>query len=69
MARILKITQIGARFVVECPNGRINILNERSLKINLKHVFFMESREIADIVSMLSDDGWTNNTVKINLIA
>lgn len=69
MERTLKITQINDKYVVESPSGRVNILNLKSLKWNLKHVFGLTGQDVLAIVVSLSDDGVTNHTVEINLEA
>lgn len=43
---MLKITQINKRYVVDCADGRIHILNEKALKWNLKHVFGFTKAQI-----------------------
>jgi hypothetical protein len=53
----MKITQVNNRFVVETVEGRLHILNEKSLRWNLKRVFGRNAAEVAKIVMILKDVG------------
>jgi hypothetical protein len=54
--KTLKITAIGSRFAVESSDGRLNILNERSLKWNLKHVFGFTGEEVLTVMVLLGEE-------------
>jgi hypothetical protein len=61
--KTIKITAIGARFVVESQDGRINILNERSLKWNLKHMFGFTGEEVLTVMVLLGQESTGNERV------
>jgi hypothetical protein len=53
----MKITMVGNRFVVETDAGRLHVLNEKSLRWNLKRVFGYTALQAAAIVKELSEVG------------
>lgn len=50
----MTITQVGSRYCVETKAGRLHVLNEKSLKWNLKHVFKMNAKQISAVFEVLS---------------
>lgn len=53
----MKITQVNTRYVVETADGKVHVLNQHSLRWNLKHVFGKSMTEIAIILGELSVNG------------
>lgn len=51
------ITQIGSRFVVESAQGRLNILNEKSLVYNMKRLFNWKKSDITKLIEVLGQYG------------
>ena len=54
----LSITQINNRFVVETSNGKLHILNRKSLIWNLKRVFNIKGQDGRDIMTNLDSNGY-----------
>ena len=52
-----KITQINNRYVVETPDGRVHILNKKSLEWNLKYVFNYTKEHTRAVVVHLESHG------------
>jgi hypothetical protein len=61
----MKITQTNNRYVVETEAGRLHILNEKSLRWNLKHVLRLTPKQVKVVVWELENIG----EVIIELIA
>ncbi len=62
------ITRYGMRhFVLELPAGRVYILNEDSLRWNLRHVVGMSRDNVKVTMLMLEDE--TTVAVRVNLNA
>ena len=59
----MKITQINNRYVVDLADGRIHILNRKSLIWNLKNVFGIKGEQGKDVMKCLD----ANGQVEINL--
>jgi hypothetical protein len=53
----MTITQTNNRYVVETEAGRLHILNENSLRWNLKKVFGFKPTQIAGIFKALATNG------------
>lgn len=53
----MKITQTNNRYVVELDNGRLHILNRKSLVHNLKHVFGIKGEQGKDVMKQLDQNG------------
>lgn len=59
----MKITQSNDRYVVETSDGRMHILNRKSLIWNLKHVFGIKGEQGKSVMKSLDATG----QVEINL--
>lgn len=53
---IVKIQQIGARYVIDVGDSRIHVINENSLRWNLKH-FGIKPDAVADAFDVLNLGG------------
>lgn len=49
----LKVTQYNTRYVVETPNGKLHVLNQKSFDWNMKHVFGLTPALIKELHRML----------------
>jgi hypothetical protein len=56
--RMIKITRIGARFNVDIGDSRFHVLNEKSLKWNLKHRFGVKGLQMIIVFEALSQHGY-----------
>lgn len=55
--REITITQENNRYVVEYPEGKLHILNEFSLRWNLKNVFGLTGEQAKEVVVRLMETG------------
>ena len=53
----------GIRYYVDHPEGRLHILNERSLVWNLKKVFGVPTEDVKCAVDMIKESGAVRLTV------
>lgn len=53
----MKIVQVNNRYFVETAEGRLHVLNEKSLRWNLKKVFGFSALQTASIVRQLNQYG------------
>lgn len=59
----MKITQSNNRYVIELANGRLHILNRKSLVWNLKHVFNIKGEQGKDVMKSLDATGHAEITL------
>jgi hypothetical protein len=53
----MKITQVNNRYYIETAQGRLHVLNEKSLRWNLKHTFGYSGLQAASVVKALAEIG------------
>ena len=65
----VKITRMNTYYVVETPDGRVHMLNERALVWNLKNCFGFEPYEATVIKTAVNAEGTFTFDVRPNVAA